>query len=368
MTRHAVCSLVFLVCLVGSVRADQEETVLGKKRSEWLQLLKSAKEPKVRRASLIALEVLGPKTAGVTDGVIEALEMDGDAEVRRDAAQTLGRMGTDAKGAVDALADSLKKDKDGQVRAACARGLGRLAAQVDTQVFILAAALLDPDAGTRAAAAETLHGLGEKARLALPQLLKVLGDPKAERFPRIYAARIMGRFDREAKTTVPVLVSVVLDKGAPPGVRAAAVETLGGLGSAAAEVAASMGQIVLAVKEQAPLRRAAIVALGKIGAKGSVAWPPVKVALKDADTGLRYQAIRLAGSLAREEKTAVFGLTDAALHDGNTENRLAAIQELGQLGAGAAAAVTALGQLSTDSRRSIREAAGAALKKIKEAQ
>jgi HEAT repeat protein len=364
----SLVSLLVLSCLVRAEAAwADDETVRGKTRSQWLQLLKMAKEAKVRRAALIALEVLGPKMAGVTDGVIDALDKDADAEVRRDAAQTLARMGADAKGGVDALADALKKDKDGSVRESCARGLGRLAAQVETQTFILAAALSDMHAGTRAAAAETLNTLGDKARLALPQLLKVLTDKKADRIPRIYAARIAGRFETDAATTVPALTAVCTDKEAPHNVREAAVEALGRLGTAAEDVAEPLAKIVQAKDEKAELRRAAVVALGKVGGKAAVAWPALKLAIKDADNGLRYQAIRLAGSLAKEDKTIVSSLAEAALKDENVENRLAAIQELAQLGSVAADAAPTLVQLSADSRGSIREAAADALKKIKSA-
>jgi HEAT repeat protein len=366
MPRLISLSLIGLLVLSCLVRAD-DETVAGKTRSEWLQLLKMAKETKVRRAALIALEVLGPKMTGVTDGVIDALDKDADAEVRRDAAQALARMGSDAKGGVDALADALKKDKDGSVRETCARGLGRLAGQVETQTFILAAALSDTHAGTRAAAAETLNALGDKARLALPQLLKVLSDKKADRIPRIYAARIAGRFETDAGTTIPALLSVCTDKEAPVNVREAAADALGRLGTAAEEVAEHLAKIVQTKEEKAELRRTAVVALGKVGGKAAVAWPALKVAIKDADNGLRYQAIRLAGSLGKEEKMIVTSLAEAALKDENVENRLAAIQELGQLGSVAADAAPALVQLAADSRGSIREAAADALKKIKSA-
>jgi HEAT repeat protein len=367
MTRITSFGLAAFLCLTGLIHADQDEVVGGKSRTQWLQLLKMAKESKVRRAALLALEVLGPKMSGVTDGVVEALEKDGDAEVRRAAAQTLAAMGADAKGAVDALAEALKRDKDGGVREASARGLGRLAAQVEAQTLILAGALSDAHAGTRAAAAETLNALGDKARLALPQLLKVLVDKKADRFPRMYAARIMARFDAEARTTVPALVSVCVDKEAPVKVREAAADALGRLGAAAEDVAEPLSKIVQAKDEKAELRRAAVVALGKVGGKAALVWPALKVAIKDGDSGLRYQSIRLAGGLAKDDKTIVTGLADAALKDENVENRLAAIQELGELGNLAADAAPTLVQLSSDSRGSIREAAAAALKKIKSA-
>src|SRR6516165_2369178 len=85
MIRRVVVSLGIVALLTCMSHAQEEETVLGKKRSEWLKLLKESKQAKFRRASLIALEVI-PKAAGVVDAIFEALDKDTDADVRREAA------------------------------------------------------------------------------------------------------------------------------------------------------------------------------------------------------------------------------------------------------------------------------------------
>ena len=162
MIRRVVVSLGIVALLTCMGHAQEEETVLGKKRSEWLKLLKESKQAKFRRASLIALEVIGPKATGVVDAIFEALDKDADADVRREAALTLGRMGADAKGAVDHLGESLKKDKADIVREAAARSLAKFGDQAESQVLILAGALEDKHAGTRAAAAETLNELEKR--------------------------------------------------------------------------------------------------------------------------------------------------------------------------------------------------------------
>ncbi|MCI0380503.1 MAG: HEAT repeat domain-containing protein, partial [Gemmataceae bacterium] len=115
---------VFLMCALGLLLGSsgftfaQDEEVLGKKRSEWLAILKEHKEVKFRRAAIIALEVIGPRSRGVLEGLFEALDQDADPEVRREAALTLGRMGADAKGAAEALGEALKRDKADVVREA----------------------------------------------------------------------------------------------------------------------------------------------------------------------------------------------------------------------------------------------------------
>jgi HEAT repeat protein len=106
--------------------------------------------------------------------------------------------------------------------------------------------------------------------------------------------------------------------------------------------------------------------LYKIGEPARPTWPAVKAALKDANNTVRHHAIRLAGSWGKDEGEVVPALVDIGLKDENVENRLATIQELAELGPVANRAVEALTNLAdNDTRSSIREAAQAALKKIK---
>ena len=88
-------------------------------------------------------------------------------------------------------------------------------------------------------------------------------------------------------------------------------------------------------------------------------------ALKDPDVEVRHQVIRLSGKLGREVGDVVPALIDVATMDDATQNRLAAIQELGDLGPVASRAVEILTRLAADDvRSSVREAAQAALKRI----
>jgi HEAT repeat protein len=367
MWRRVGCLLAGLLLLVSTSRGQQDESVLGKNAAEWLKVLRDGKEAKLRRAAVIALEVFGAKKAGVTAGLIDALAKEPEAEIRREIVQTLGRMGMEAKGAVEALGEALKKDKADIVREAAARALGgRLASQAHTQVMVLAGALKDSHSGTRAAAAEALRELGEKAKPALAEVIYALKDKKADRFTRIYSAQILGRLKTEAEASVPLLVAVLNEKEAAAGVREAATESLGRLGP---DAASAIPDLAKALGEKQPaLRRAVVVALAQMGEKVREAWPAIRIALKDTDSGVRYQAISLAGRVAKDEKQAVLALAETGLKDDSTEVRLAAIRELATMGSAANAAAPTLTKIAAnDSRVSVREAASAALKKIKEA-
>ena len=373
MPRRWTAVLVALL-LAPLVRSQQEDTVLNKTLGEWLKILRTEKDVKWRRASLIALEVYGPKKAGVVPGLLDALEKDAEPTIRRETASTLGRMGPDAKGAIDALAVALKNDKSEVVREAAARALGgRMATQSHSQVLILGAALGDAHAGTRTAAAETLRDLGEHARAVVPQLCEALADAKNDRFTRTYVAQVLGRLKEDADKSAGVLATVVIDAAAPVAVREAAADALGRLGadSAIGNLAMALSHKAKDKKDKTPetnppeVRRAAALALAKFDDKAKGVWSVINAALRDPDSGVRYQVIRLAGRLGREVEEVVPNLVQIAAEDEVTENRLAAVQELGELGPVASRAVDGLSRLARDdTRSSVREAAQAALKKI----
>ena len=110
------------------------------------------------------------------------------------------------------------------------------------------------------------------------------------------------------------------------------------------------------------------MALGKVSKDATVVWPAVRGVLKEKDSALRSQAVRVAGPLGKQEKEIVTALQEVARLDGNVEVRVAAIQELGQLGPDGKAAEETLADLAAnDPRPSIREAAQAALKRVKAA-
>src|SRR5437588_10693059 len=102
--------LLLLILLLCRICFAQEEEVLRKKRSEWLTILKEHKETKLRRAAVIALEVIGPRAKGVLDGLFDAEANDPDPEVRREIALALGRMGSEARGAADDSGQVLRHD------------------------------------------------------------------------------------------------------------------------------------------------------------------------------------------------------------------------------------------------------------------
>ncbi len=93
-------------------------------------------------------------------------------------------------------------------------------------------------------------------------------------------------------------------------IRQAAIVGLGPLGIKA-ESAVSLLARELKDKNM-DLRGAAATALGRMGPKVHEAWPAIKEAYGDGDNGVRNQVIRLAGSLAKDQKEAITLLVAAA--------------------------------------------------------
>ncbi len=246
-----------------------------------------------------------------------------------------------------------------------------LASQAQAQVRVLAKALNDKDPKTRLAAAEALKAFKTNARLALPELKEALKDKKKNVLIRVYAAQILARLESDLASTPKTLLEIYKEPELPDALRLTIVEELGDLRSAAEVAVDELAKTMLKDKK-ADIRRAAVIALSKIGGDPMKLWPPTKKALKDPDQKVRHQAIRLTGVLARRMDDALNMLivrcntfAEKGDPDPSTENRLAAIQELGGLGAAARPAVDVLIQLAkTGGRASIREAALAALEKI----
>jgi HEAT repeat protein len=220
----------------------------------------------------------------------------------------------------------------------------------------------------RTAAVSTLKDLGAEAKPALPRVLAYLKDARdkaSEPAGRVYAAQLAARLPAESASSVPVLVVVVADPTDRPQVRSAAAEALGRFGDKAESAAAKLAQVVGDAKADPGLRQKALMALGKVSSDAKVLWPVARAALGETDSGLRGQAVRVAGAVGKEEKDVVPALAKVAREDRNVEVRVAAIQELGGLGPAAKAAEQTLTDLAGDPRPSIREAATVALKRLK---
>jgi HEAT repeat protein len=402
-------TLLAVFLLPATARPADDDPKIGDYSASYLiNLVKTGKEVKKRRAAVNLLKELGLRSPKGILTVLGALKDDADPEVREAAALAAGDIAQKAEetkdpkdqrrfmvevrdGCLEALRTALQKDRDAKdpkadaprarVRAASASALGRVGTELLTlkkeeereqtliagfkaAIPLLSDALKDPSPEVRAAAAESLGRLSEYAREALPELVEAFKDKKADRFVRGHAAVAIGRIGGDgARAAVPALSEAVTDKDAPADVRRSAATALGALKADGAGGAAALGQ---ALKDgSVDVRRAAAGSLAQIGPDARAALDAVKEAAKDQDKFVRAQALHVLG-LMTQDAADVVRILIAATDDQILEVRLAAIEALGSLGPSAKleATVKVLTRLKTDAQGSVREAATEALKKV----
>jgi HEAT repeat protein len=353
-------SVCCLLVMTGSVAAqdDTEPKVRGRTASEWIVVLRTAKEANQRRAGVIALGILGPKQLDVVPSLAKAVS-DEDELVRLSAVQTLSGMEQDARGAVEAMSRAAVNDKSTQVREAACKALGKLGTVGQAAGSSLLKALADPDSRTRAAAAVALADVKADPAAAVPALSKALDDK--ERLVRLSAATALGRIDAAAKSAPRLATVLRLD--ADPEVRRLAAQALLQFGTGAAPVCGAL--LESADKEKAPaIRQVVLASLGLLDSEAKRTGPAFLLALKDDDARCRVMAVRGLGRQSARFEPALPGMIDS-LKDDAIEVRLAATQELAQSGADPSRILPALKTAAkSDPRSVVREAAAEAVKKI----
>ncbi len=167
------------------------------------------KDPAARRRAALALGCIGPETPGVMAGLTKALK-DQSWYVRHQAAKSLALVGPKAKGAAGPLAAALK-DGEHMVRGAAAEALGWVGAGGGIKVSELAAVLTgDKHFWPRVCAARALGRFGPGAKSAVGALAKALRDPDAD--VRAEAAWALAKLGPAGKGAVDALKKALGDK------------------------------------------------------------------------------------------------------------------------------------------------------------
>jgi len=342
------------------------EKILGKTVGEWITILKEDPRTNYRRAALLAIESSDSARRVGLSAIIEAVEKDKDAEVRQEGVLLLGRLGPKTNGALRALVFTLKNDKTDTVRQSAASVIGGKAfiEPAGEYLSFLTDALGDPHAGTRIAVAGALRDMGKNAAGAYPKLLERAQDAKEHTLVRTAAIHVLTRHDKDNPKLSVLLIDLLKTPDNAFELREAAIDGLSRTGGESKDVVAAL--CVALADMNLELRKASAISLGTLGAKASSGWPTVKEQLgKEKNGGVRNHLIRLTGIFAKTADDAVPVLMTAAKLDDSTENRIAAIQELAELGARAKTAVPTLRMLvAQDGRAAIRDAAEKAVKKI----
>lgn len=283
-----------------------------------------------RRVAVELLMRIGPPDAALAD-LVKPLLADRDEYVRQAATHGLGVVGPLAKEAIGDLERVATDDPVLQGRVGARIALIRVAGPSQERVRALAAFLemKDKVEGPKGSfqsakdaavyAASALGGLGPKARIAEPQLLAALKQPAL----RNTAAYALGQIGANSPEAVAALIDLLKNDPEREARRSAAA-ALGALGPAA--------------KPAIPALRAALQgdgkggwwvvadALGKIG--GAEVVPVLIEALENPDDDVRRTATRALGNLGALARPALTALEKVRADDPREINRTAAAEAL----------------------------------------
>jgi HEAT repeat protein len=357
--------------VVGPARpSDPDPEVDGKKASAWVSVLQS--DTSARKRSL-AVTALGKawndkRFPDALPAIGRAVRLDASAAVRATAAGVLGNLKTeDAKSVAVDLVDAAKGEKESRVRKELAAALAQHPPIARTVIVPLTDFLKDPEAATKAAAADALGRCGTFAKAASPELLVLIAD--ADKGVRQAAVFALGRIGPD-DPKVGIELSKLLGGEKELDVRREVVTSLGLIGSPSPEAVAAVTKVTSDADLE--LRRSAVRVLGGFGAAAkSAADAILKLALNPKeDKAARIDGVRaFAAVLGPELKTRakeLLPLLDPT-KEPEFEVRLAVVEELGGGGPemkGEKDVMAAIRARQTDPQVRVRQAATAALKRI----
>ncbi|OLP18736.1 hypothetical protein BST81_09145 [Leptolyngbya sp. 'hensonii'] len=144
-----------------------------------------------------------------------------DERYKHQAINDLAEFGIDASIAIPQLIKILE-EKDKQLSNSASIALSKIGVK---SVASLASLLDSNDLDIKRIAASTLEQIGEQAREAIPQLIKVIEDNDSDEEVRWYAVITIGKIGIPAKGAIPSLIKALQDP--EPGVRAWSLYALG---------------------------------------------------------------------------------------------------------------------------------------------
>ena len=326
---------------------------IGKPAAEAVQdlvVLTKDANAEVRRYAMVALTNLGAATAAIPH--LSRGLRDEDSKVRQAAAWRLARAG---KPGVSALREALK-DSGPTVRALAAGALEEAGEPGEEAIPGLIAALDDPDARVREAAAFALNAFGVRLKAAIPILTEVLRrDTRRSDSPdAMDAAYVLSRFGERA---VPDLMSIVRDAKAAEHARDCAALALSRTGSWSAVTA-----LRESLKAEDPnVRRLAAMSFASMGPSAMEALPQLAFALADDDPRVRAHAAVAVGNSGLLIQDIPSRLMKRVTEDPDARVRAAAVYALGYAREGAFDSSKVLLGAMRDEDATVRSAAALAL-------
>lgn len=354
---------------LATLRAGQEPEYQGKKASVWLDML--ANEASARKRAL-AVEAAGRlwqehRYTEALAGILRAVRVDRSAAVRGAAAQVLaGLPDRDLRACTKELADAMRAETDSRVRRELALLLARHEELARAAVPGLVQALRDPQAATRAAAAEALTVAGPEAKSAAADLVPLLRD--SEPAVRRAAVRALGRLEPVGAAAVADTLAALLTQEKDRELRWEILTSLGLLQEKTPAVLQVLHHLLQQQDGELRLRALRLLGSFKTAARGNAA-EVLRLARSDPLKNVRQEAVHTFAALHGPDLIQHLPELLSLLQDSEHEVRLAVIEEVGALGPALqnhTEAIRSLRQSLSDPHRKVRDAAAAALKRLEQ--
>jgi HEAT repeat protein len=365
-----------------SARAADDPEYMGRKKSEWLEMLKTdenARRRKLAATALSQIAIANPTTYKEIVSVLgRALNNDIGSGVRQQAALFLGQSALkvlekdsdlDPRNVVQDLADNLRVEKEADVRKEVATALGLYGKAAKAGVQPLVKVLADSDAGVRAAAAEALGRIGADAKAGAPGLISLIKD--ADATVRAAAIFSLGRVEPDDAAAAAAAIRPLVKGEADPELRKAAVTSLCLLGDRSAAVVQS---IAAALQDENPeVRQRTAQSMSKLGSAVKIVESELtKVIKTDADKLVRSYAVRtLSEGFGADAVNLIPMLIERLKADADPEVRIVIAEELGGIAGSVELKkeqsdqlMSALRLAQRDASLKVREAATEALKRV----
>lgn len=288
-----------------------------------------------------------------------------DPAIRAEAVHAMGLMGPGARAALTNLVEALN-DPDMSVRVYAASAVWGLERDPQLVLEVLREGLQARDPSHRQITAETLGRIGPAARDALPWLLKMLRDDEDDL--KAWAAYVLGRIGPDAGEAVPLLKE--LAKQGDLAMREQAVHAIQGIGPAALKASDVLRDLLKETRHPSLVGRAAL-ALAAIGTDAKSAIPDLQAALgKAEDPGIQLflaqalwavdpdRGVKISSPFCQAVSTLTLLTQEKDLP---LNIRVAAVRQLGQIGAPARMAVPSLRHLQVEENDDLQQAVEFAL-------
>lgn len=345
-----------------TIAAAEALSVLGKPAVP--HLIKRLKQPAFRSLAARVLTDIGPDAAAAVPHLITVLSTEDDA-VRREAVHALASVGVASGGTESALMTILQSPDDA-VRPEAIYALGRLG--IERAAPAIETAIRDQDPAIRMAAAWALVALApnDSGRTAksLPVLTASLAHETAA--IRREAAATLGRIGERARPAVPALIKATTDSDT--GVR---IAVMGALVATDPSQAATLKAVSAGLTDNdSHVRHAALYAAGRLGPIARKTEPVLLHNLASRESLERFHAawalVRIRPDAAQNSENVMAELL-AGLHFDDAGTRVEAARTLGLTRSSDPEVRTALQNATTDDEdESVQKAAEEALKLLRQ--